>query len=43
MNNPGLNEEIWYALNQKWKRLTNDGHVVKVEFDSLINPIENEP
>jgi hypothetical protein len=43
MNNPGLKEEIWHALNQKWKRLVNDGHVVKVEFNILLNPIENEP
>ncbi len=42
MNNPGIKEEVWYALNQKWKRLTNDGHIVKVEFNILVNPIENE-
>jgi hypothetical protein len=32
MSNPGIKEEIWLALNQKWDRLVADGHPVKVEF-----------
>lgn len=38
MNNPGLKEEIWNALRQKWAALVAEGHTVKVEFNILNDP-----
>lgn len=35
MNNPGIKEDIWIVLNQKWDQLTSEGHTVKVEFKIL--------
>lgn len=38
MNNPGLKEEIWNALRQKWAALVAEGHTLKVEFNILNDP-----
>ena len=38
MNNPGLKEEIWTDLRQKWAGLVAKGHTVKVEFNILKDP-----
>jgi hypothetical protein len=38
MNNPGLKEEIWTDLRQKWAGLVDEGHTVKVEFNILKDP-----
>lgn len=38
MNNPGIREEIWLALRQKWADLTSDGHKVEVEFKLIQDP-----
>jgi len=38
VNNPGLTEEIWNTLRQKWATLVAEGHTVKVEFNILYDP-----
>jgi hypothetical protein len=38
MNNPGVKEEIWRALNRKWDGLVSEGHSVNVEFKLIRNP-----
>jgi len=38
MNNPGIKEEIWLTLRQKWDRVVAEGHTVKVEFNILTDP-----
>ncbi len=38
MNNPGLKEEVWTALHQKWATLVDQGHTLKVEFKILKDP-----
>ena len=38
MNNPGVKEETWSALRQKWDRLAAEGHTLKVEFNILTDP-----
>lgn len=38
MDDPGIKEEIWLALRQKWDRLVAEGHAVKVEFNILTDP-----
>jgi hypothetical protein len=38
MNNPGLKEEIWTDLRQKWAGLVAEGHSLKVEFNILKDP-----
>jgi hypothetical protein len=38
MNNPGIQQEIWTALHQKWSALVAEGHSLKVEFNLLKDP-----
>lgn len=40
MNNPGIKEEIWLALRQKWNNLVAEGHKVNVEFIIVKDPRE---
>ena len=42
MNNPGIKEDIWTALNQKWGQLISEGHSLKVEFKILQDPDESK-
>ena len=35
MNNPGIRDEIWSALREKWAALDKDGHVLRVDFNIL--------
>ena len=37
-NNPGLQDEIWTALRQKWTRWDAEGHTIKVDFQLLNDP-----
>jgi hypothetical protein len=38
MNNPGIQQEIWTTLRQKWSTLVAEGHSLKVEFNLLKDP-----
>ena len=38
MNNPGIKEEIWTALRQKWATLVAERHTLKVEFKIVKDP-----
>jgi hypothetical protein len=38
MNNPGVQEELWVALRQKWAGLVSQGHKVEVEFKLIQDP-----
>jgi len=42
MNNPGIKEEIWLALRQKWDKLVADGHTLQVEFNILTDPKDTQ-
>jgi hypothetical protein len=41
MNNPGVQEEIWIALRQKWSTLVAEGHSVEVKINVIKDP-QNE-
>ena len=38
MNNPGVKKDVWIALRQKWTRLVDQGHALKVEFKIVKDP-----
>lgn len=38
MDNPGIKEDVWSALRQKWATLVSDGHKVEVEFKLIKHP-----
>lgn len=38
MNNPGIREDVWSDLRQKWDALLSEGHQVKVEFKIIRDP-----
>lgn len=38
MNNPGIKEDVWSALRQKWDMLMSQGHKVEVEFKVIKDP-----
>jgi hypothetical protein len=40
MNNPGVQQEIWATLRQKWSTLLAEGHSLKVEFNVLKDPAD---
>ena len=42
MNNPGIKEDMWTILNQKWGRLISEGHTVNVEFKLLQGPDQSK-
>ena len=37
-NNPGLQDEIWTALREKWTPRDAEGHTIKVDFQLLNDP-----
>ena len=38
MNNPGIKEEVWVILRQKWSKLVSEGHKIEVEFNLIRDP-----
>ena len=42
MNNPGIDMEIWKQLREKWARLDARGDKIKVDFNLLADPQDEE-
>ena len=41
LNNPGIDEKMWKALNQKWNDFVANGHDLEIDFQQITDPSDS--